>query len=375
METILNYVRLRKDLSFEERSFNNIDALILSEMAYVNWVDLKEEDTLLIEACKNYISQYTKEQMSTDFAFSSNIPALIFAISKSHRYQNIKIKKYQEVFDEDKNVQFAAVCFELEDGTLFIAYRGTDSSIVGWKENMQMTYTCDLPCHKLAQEFMADVLNAIPEKKSLFGLIKKKVYPKIYLAGHSKGGHLAMHAGIENKEFYPYITQIYNFDGPGFRSEYYEQNDLSNVLEKIITFRPENSIVGRLLDHKEKSVIVKAEGQGLLQHDPFNWSIDIDDFIYTDKLTKESDEALAYIDRMLMVKSDEERKTYIDLVFSLMDKLDIKTVNDLSNLGIRQGISGLRELTQMNSDERKFLLDVVNFLRLQTIPMIKAMKK
>lgn len=368
MEKLLDYVALRKDLTFAERGFNNVDALVLNQLSYADFQDC---NISLKKACKNYIEKYDQENV--EFGFSENVPKLIREISTSIRYQNIILKRQQVVFDQEQFIQFGAITFELEDGSLFMAFRGTDSTIVGWKENMKMTYESHLPCQDLAKNYVKEELEMIPEKKYLFGLIKRKVYPTIYVSGHSKGGYLAMYAYLSNKEYWSYITRVYNFDGPGFRDDFYEDIQGADY-DKITNYQPAQSIIGRLLSHHEKSVIVQADGVGLTSHDPFEWYMDTNNYVFADASTKESEDTLQFIDDILMSKSDEEKKKCIDLIFSLFDTLEINTISDMSKLGLKQGWVGLKELTHMNSEERKFIFDVVNFIRVQTAPLLKPKK-
>lgn len=375
MENIINYVRLRKDISFETAPFNNVDALVLSILSYINWENIiNDEKVNLISSCSEYFKKYTKEEIDRQYIFSIRTPILAKEIIQSKRYENISMMHYKNVYDENEVIQFSAVTFVLPDESLFISYRGTDGSINGWKENMQMTYKSNLSCHDLACQYAKEIFETIEEKTYFFGLFKKMEYPKIYLGGHSKGGNLAMYAALNEGFIKSYITQVYAFDAPGFREDLWLGKINDPILEKITNYKPKDSIIGCLLSHYEKSKILDAVDTGLTQHDSFNWSVDVNDFYYVDSLTEQSKEALDYIDRILMSKSDEDKKSYIDTLFSVIDKLEIKSLSDLTELGLRQGISGLLELRQMTSEERKFLFEVINFLRIQTISLIKVGK-
>lgn len=376
MENILDYVNMRRDISFSLRSFNTIDALVFSTLAYVNWKDIVDKDPISIqEACRAYFLKYTKEEIRAQYAFSARVPDLAQALCNNERYNGIKLIHYKEIFDQEKVIQFSAVTFILPDESLFIAYRGTDGSIIGWKENMQMTYLDHLPCQKLACEYAKEVIDSIEEKKYMFGFLKKKVYPKIFLGGHSKGGNLAMYTMLQEPSVQEYIKHVYAFDAPGFRKSFWQGVKNTVALKKIVNYKPKDSIIGCLLEHYEKCKIIDAVETGLVQHDSFCWSADIYDFNYVKSLTEQSKQDIAYIDRILMSKSDEDKKMYIDLVFDVMDKLEINTINDMSELSIRQGINGLHELRQMSNDERKFLFEVINFLRIQAFSVFKNTNK
>lgn len=367
MENILSYIYWRKDLSFKERAFNEVDALILAELAYVEWENIVNKVPITIDkACQQYYQLHDEEDMKKRYAYSSKIPLLIKELQDTKRFKNIKMKNYDSVFDAENEIQYAAITFVLPDGTLFVGYRGTDSSMVGWKEDMKMTYQEEIPSYQLAKDYLKKVFDDLTPETTFFGFRKKMTYPKLYLGGHSKGGNLAMYAGICVEEMHEQITAIYNFDGPGFRKSFYEKHDVTAILPKIITYLPKSSIIGRLLEHKEKHVIFDAYESGLSQHDSFCWKVNSNGFNTVKKFSKESDETRVYVDKMLMSKPVEQRKIFIELVFSIFDKLDISTINDLSELGLRKGLNGIKELSALNSEERKFVLEVMGFLWMQT---------
>lgn len=376
MENILNYVRLRQDISFQISPFNAIDALILSNLAYVDWNDIvKDEKVDLQQACVQYLKMYTPEEIQRKYTFSNNVPNLVKEVSHASRFKGISLMKYRDTFDEEKVIQFSVVTFVLPDETLFISYRGTDGSINGWKEDMQMTYQSHLPCHHMAAEYAEEIINGIEEKSFWFGLVHKKIYPKIYLGGHSKGGNLAMYASLFGKNIQEHVTSVFAFDAPGFRKDAWDSLEDKSILNKITNYKPKDSVIGCLLEHQEQSKIIDAKDFGLTQHDAFSWSIGPKDFNYVQSLTKQSEEALAYIDKILMSKEDVDKKTYIDLIFSVIDKFDVKQLSDFSDIGIRKGISGILELRQLSGEEIKFLFEVISFLRSQTSSLLKQAKK
>lgn len=195
MENLLNYVRLRRDIDFSIRPFNEVDMLVCADLSYVDWDGIVEkEEVSLEEACRKYLSLYSEKELKSKYTFSINLPHLIDALQDTIRYGNIKLKNYKKVYSDEDVIQFSVVTLVLPDGSLVLSFSGTDGSITGWKENLMMTYSKDLPCQILAKDYVKETIADIPETSYLFGLKKKKVYPKMYLTGHSKGGNLAMYA-------------------------------------------------------------------------------------------------------------------------------------------------------------------------------------
>ena len=184
-----------------------------------------------------------------------------------------------------------------------------------------------------------------------------------------------MYAALKTTQYAGVITKVLAFDAPGFRSSFIDSIKDNPVLKKITNYKPKDSIIGCLLEHNEKEVVLDAEESGLLQHDTFSWKITTDSYLQLKELSITSKETLQLVDRLLLSKSDEEKKEYIDLIFSIMDRLDITNVSNLSEISLKQVMLGFLELKNMSNDERKFIFDIVNFIRMQTYSWMKTQKK
>lgn len=365
MLNILDYITLRKDLSFAQCPFQEIDALIFSELAYIDWGGIAEEKIELPTACERFFQENTGSDFADKYAYSLHLPDLVRHLRDTNRYRHTEIFHYRTVFDEMQEIQFAAMTFRLEDGSLFIAYRGTDSTMIGWKEDMKMTYTDEVAAHYLAWNYALEIYDQHYMRKGFFGR-KRPMNVPLYLGGHSKGGNLAMYVAFREERMQPAITKVYNFDGPGFRPSFYERVRIEPIIQRIQTYVPKDTIIGRLLDHKEAVIVVDAMEIGMSQHDAFHWSVEAGGFVTLNHWSEESDRVQQVIDQILMSKNDIQRKAYIDRIFQLLDRLEIKQLSDFSSLTLRQGVTGLREFTAMSSEERKFFFDVVNFLWTQS---------
>ncbi len=372
MENILNYVNLRKDITFQMSPFNSVDLLVLADLSYIDWDGIVEnEEKYLIDACKEYFQVRSEEQINQRFLFSKNLPSLLSSLKESVRFRNIKMKRYQTVFSEEQLIQFGAITFVLEDESLVVSYRGTDASITGWKENLVMTYSMDLPCQVLAKEYLESMVN--DNKKiisSFFGLKKREVMPSVYVTGHSKGGNLAMYAYLKAEVDTSCVKSVVSFDGNGFLPEFWEGLNP----DKVVNYIPKGSIIGRVLEHKENYKIMDACEHGLVQHDTFNWNVGYNDFHYVDTLSNEADDVLKRIDELLFSKSLEQRKVYTDLIGMFFDKMEIFTIGDMSDLSLRQAISGLKELRGLSAEEIKFLFDIIRFIIQQSGSILKGDK-
>lgn len=367
MDNILTYVKWRKDLKFNERPFNDVDALIFAILAYAEWDGIVGKKAISLQSAAQKFSQSKdRKDDAKRYAYSLEIPLLVNMLNDTRRYNDVKIMNYQTVFDKGEVVQFSGVTFVLPDHTYVIAYRGTDSSILGWKEDFKMTYLEEIPSHKYALAYLNETMPS-NEKKKFFSLKNKKV-KDVYIVGHSKGGNLAMYASLKAPQFHQQITRVYNFDGPGFLPSFYAKNteNLATILPKTKLYLPHASIIGRLLDHKEEAYVIEGYESGLMQHSAFKWRVHIDGFVNAQALSKQSDEYVAYIDKMLLSKTKEEKRMLIKAIFDSLEKLNIEEITDLGELNLKKGFDSLKEFGQMSNEDKRFFLDCLRFLFTQT---------
>lgn len=360
MKNILNYLEWRGDIGLHYRPFNEIDALIFGMIGYMEWDNIvKKEPILLQDACKQYFKIHTPKEIEKRYIYSPDIPGLMKLLKKVQRYKDVYLSEYVSISDQQKEVQFCAVTIRVEDIS-YISYRGTDSTILGWKEDLNMTYKDEVPSQKLAREYLEKWV-LTNKRKNGFSFLRKKA-PTLYLGGHSKGGNLAMYAALCAHEAHEYIKQVYNFDGPGFRKGFFEGYNNTEILKKITTYLPEESIIGRLMLHQEKQIVIKGRSKGLQQHDAFYWECGINKMQRAEKLSKESDDTKDYIEKLLLSKSDQQKEEFITLLFNVLKNTEIKNISDFMALNLKQGMTGIKELTSMSAEDRKLFIDCLKLI-------------
>ena len=374
MENVLQYLKWRGDILFSERSFNENDALICGLLGYIEWDNIVQDDKILLrDACQKNLEIHTHEEMALTYAYSPMLIELMETLPSAARYKNVVLKRYESILDEDEGGQFSAVTIELDNHTYFISYRGTDSTILGWKEDFEMTFLDMIPSQQMALNYLQKIYNEmIPKKKRLF---RNSQTPTIYLGGHSKGGNLAMYAAICCEEMKPYITHVYSFDGPGFREDFYKNHEYHSIIERIYNYAPMSSLIGRLMIHKEKYVIFKAYDNGLQQHDGFYWKVTAENFDYVDKFDAESDKTIQYINDVLLSKTDAEKKTFISLIFKILNDIKISEITDFNEISLTQAYNGLKELKSLSLEDSKMLLEFLKLIVLQVKSVYFTKKK
>ncbi len=208
--------------------------------------------------------------------------------------------------DADAVVQFAAITLYLPDDSLYIAYCGTDSTLVGWKEDFYMSFMEDVPAQMEALDYARKILKKNPGKK-------------FYLGGHSKGGNLAIYTAVNlPAELKANLLHVSNYDGPGFPNSYIQSHDFGSVLDRIDTFIPQESMIGRIHEHAEGFQVVESTESGIQQHDIYSWLMGPTLMTLLDKADDASEITYRAIQNILQSTSPAQRKEYIDRIFDLL---------------------------------------------------------
>ncbi len=242
MANIFDYMNWR-DLPLKQVEFNEIDNLILARLSYFpfdGYLNQGEKITVK-EAYQRY-----QEQGTTGRILQQEDIELYPILASSTRFGNMILTSYSNKIDPIQEKQFSAITIEMEDDTLYVAYRGTDNTIVGWKEDLNMSFSELVPAQTDAVAYLENVAKQYQNKK-------------IRVGGHSKGGNLAVYAAVfANPEVQKKIINVYNNDGPGFCDKVINSESYQNILNKVHTYIPQTSIIGRLLNHQEETTILKS---------------------------------------------------------------------------------------------------------------------
>lgn len=322
MTNLFDYMKWRGDLSFSASPMNDIDALIFAELSYVPFDEIKgcesAEGVLLSDAAAEYFK--THDPYTTDLGaiVPSAIVTMFYEMTKCDRFRNVILSRYVNDTSEERGEQFSAVTIKISDTETYVAFRGTDDTVVGWEENFNMALYSPVPAQKSAVEY----LNSTPVDKDI----------KLYVGGQSKGGNLAVYAAVKcNLGIEKHITSVYNFDGPGFSREFLEAEDYVSIAPRIVNVFPEQSIVGMLFEHTNDYIVVKSSNGGLWQHDSLSWQVEGTKFITAPELSAGSREFDGAFSEWLATLSEEERKVIIPTIFDTMYATDSSTLTELKS--------------------------------------------
>lgn len=304
MTNVLDYIKWRGDLTFSQDAFIAVDALVLSSLVYVKFEHIPAEAQKRSITLKMAADAFFQLDHPEEHARMKEDVELLRLAAQSVRFGGVRIVGYGNTFAPEQDTQFAAMSFELGDGTLCAAFRGTDSTLVGWKEDFNMTYLDSVPAQRLALRYVQDI-DAIYDGG-------------IRLCGHSKGGNLAVYAAAMcSDSTRNSILEIYNFDGPGFTEHMLQEEGYKAILPKIHTFIPQSSIVGMMLEHEEEFTVIHSDGHGIFQHDSYTWEIMGKELIPVEQITSDSVFVNTALKEWLAAMTPEERGQFINALFSL----------------------------------------------------------
>jgi hypothetical protein len=281
MAGIFDYIRWRGDLSFHAAPFNPVDNIILTHISYFPFdriVGGPEENSgiTIAEAAKKIAGILRRRPGAFDdeLVFRDD-PALVAALGSSGRYGNLELRGYVNQIDPAAEKQFSALSILGCGGFSLISYRGTDNTIVGWKEDFNMGFS--------------DIIPAQLEAVSYLETMAAKIRGPLCLGGHSKGGNLAIYAAAFcGKHTRRRIRRIYSNDAPGFKRRVLESSGFAEIKDRIQSFIPQSSVVGMLFEHPEDYTVVKSSQTGLMQHDVFSWEVERDDLVRVKEVSQGS---------------------------------------------------------------------------------------
>ena len=315
MSDIRDYIRWRGDLRFSQVPLNSVDTLVFAELCYIHFDDLLDDpDTPreLMDAAEEF---FTREDCEELVRSKYDLELLELA-AKSVRFGQTEICWYRDKLIPEQETQFAAMTFLMDDGTALVTFRGTDSSVIGWKEDFNMSFQQSVPSQRMAQDYVREV-----------GL---RYGGPISICGHSKGGNMAVFSAARSSPMLQSrIRAVYNHDGPGFSEYMMGDPGYMAMVPKIHTFVPQSSVIGMLMDHEEPYTIIKSKQIGVLQHDAYNWEVMGPGFIRMEEITADSRFLNETIRTWAAGLSNQERNAIVDAVFGILEEGNVEKSDEI----------------------------------------------
>ena len=352
MANMMDYLDWRGDLTLAQDEFGEVDNLLLSYLAYVRLDGIApapgEGERSLPEISADFFRIHSEEYLKKEKSLTRLAWRVMPKMAASKRFEGIHIRNFVNYISQENKVQFCAMEILLDDGTSYVGYRGTDDTIVGWKEDFEMVIG-EVPAQSTAEEYLNYVGDHCDRP--------------LRVGGHSKGGNLAVFAAAQCKpQIRERILNIYNNDGPGFREEFLDDAGLASVKERILRIVPETAIVGLLLHHNVEPVVIKSTQTGTMQHDGMSWQVEGKYFVRCPEINK----AGVMFDRTLknwmgQIK-ESERGPFIEEFFSVLEAPGVETLTELQNEGMRALKAILARMDELTPESKKIMQQLIKSL-------------
>ncbi len=318
MGNLIDYLLWQGRIGFSSLPFNDMDSMVLSTLGYIDFSRvLSKEDSLpFSEAVARLKKKETPRFLALDYPFKKELYAqFLDAVLKSERFSQLLVHDYVDIHDEAKTTQFAAISFTLRKGLEAIVYRGTDETLVGWKEDCMLSFM-KAPCQESALAYLKEILG------------KTK---KAYVMGHSKGGNLALFASLySSDEELKQIQDIYLLDGPGLCKDVFPEVATHRIDDKVHAFEPEFDVVAKIFKMDfSNTIILKSDEEGLMCHGLLSWQIKDGAFVVAEKNDPEAIWIQSTIDTLVENLTPKERESFVNTMFDALGKNGAKTLFEL----------------------------------------------
>ncbi|MCM1058032.1 MAG: DUF2974 domain-containing protein [Firmicutes bacterium] len=351
MGTVLDYIKEYGKYSFGEKPMTEVDSLALCQLSYLKFdgmvPDVKEHrPSVTLESLKEHPDY---EKLFADVRYEEVNRALIEGMLAGKRFRDLQLNCYVNEVETECETQFSAVTYILNDGTVYVAYRGTDETIVGWKEDFNMAFLSPVP----GQEYSVGYLNAVAAG----------IRGPFYLGGHSKGGNLAVYSAMNcSQEIQDRILKIYSMDGPGFRPEVLEACHYDRIADRVVKILPHSSLVGMLFESDMRFQVVESKTFGLMQHDPYTWLVEGDHLKEVKDIYERTREMDNTLNTWILSLSEEQLKIFVDTLFQVISASQADNLIDMTAEWKRSMNGIIRALKEIDEDTARILRAVVKAL-------------
>lgn len=350
MPNIMDYMDWRGDIPLSVSPFNEVDNLVMCKLVALNFTDIVPEEgqVSLKEAAEGYFARYGDEDVRLGVLVAPGVVPLMKKLLASVRFGDIRFADYVNHIDTAREEQFSAMSILLSDGTRFVNFRGTDDTIVAWKENFNM-----------------GVEDAVPAQRDAAAYLAREAWrwsEPLRVGGHSKGGNLAVYSALHaDTEVQDRILNIYNNDGPGFRESVQSSPAYQRIRSRLTTLVPQYSLVGMLLSHDDEFEIVKSDETGISAHNGFTWEVLGTSFVRCPDFALRSRVFDSAVHAWASDLDMDTREAFVNALFDALTSTGARTLTDLTEHRIRQSMAMVQNVWQ-DPEQKALLLDTMELL-------------
>jgi len=346
MANLFDYLLWRGDLSFRESPFNPVDNVIFSQLAYLTFdgiIPSPEEKTAinLSLAVRIFREKLNANVIKSTSGFKED-PDFIKAIISSKRFSGCELFGFINHFDTELEIQFSAFCVSTNDGCTSIIFRGTDSSLVGWKEDFNMCFMDVIPSQLIAVNYLEKMARCIRGS--------------LRIGGHSKGGNLAIYAAAHcKKNIQKRIKNIYSNDAPGFNEKVTSGAGYKAIKDKIKSFVPQSSIIGMFLQEGNYFTVIHSSESGLMQHCQYSWEVTHNNLVLAEKSTPSSRFVNNIIREWIDTHDKDDKEKFIEALYYVLKEADVKSTIELEKTWFTSIGRVMKSLNGMEETSKKFM--------------------
>ena len=356
MANILDYLDWRGDLTFAQSPFNEVDNLILAELSFVDFKGIvprtgEGKSVFLAGAAEQYFARFPAgEKIDMGVLVPDEIPELLRKMAASRRFGALGLNCFEDKTDHERGEQFAALTVELGEGSVYLAFRGTDDTLAGWKEDFMLACTPQIPAQRMAAEYVAWVAKQYPRRKLRIG-------------GHSKGGNLAVWSAVHAPaNVQRRIREVWSNDGPGFHTDILSLPEHADIVRRIITILPQSSLVGMILEHDEDYTVVRSSERGAWQHDGFSWEVRGPDFVHLHSVTRQGRRNDLVLKEWVRNMPLDQREKFVEGLFEVLTASGAETLTELKEESLKGAAAMVRAMKDLDKDTREALSYAVKVL-------------
>lgn len=350
MDNLHTYLKKYGKFDFYDRPFNEVDNVILSIIAYIDFSGIVSDNKLdkitLSEASDLFYKKYDSKKIDSFMMSIRHASKMLGEIANTNRFKDVLL--YNFTYKLDHDMQFGAITMKLPNKGIYIGYKGTDSMISGWKEDFMFASVFPTPAQNEAILYLNNAVNFLENN--------------IYVGGHSKGGNLALIASMYCKSSVRHrIKTVFSNDGPGLRLEEFNSKEYKRILPKVVSFIPRASVVGLILNRYDNSIIIDSKNKSVLQHDITSWLVN-GTILARSNASSFSEKFDKAMDTWINGLSVEEKIKLTNIIFDVLDKAEIYDICELKGSKLKTCIKIFKEFKNVPKEQSKFVVDAFKVL-------------
>lgn len=355
MANLLDYIDWRGDIPVHFDGFGEVDNLILAELSFVRLSGIvpgtgEDGSVTLRDAAKECFLRWMDGEALSNAIAPDRIIELLRRAAASERFGTMRLSGYEEIFSEEHEQQFAALTFEVGDGTVYCAFRGTDDTLIGWKEDFNMGFMDAIPSQKSALQYL---MRAAARYSGM----------RLRVGGHSKGGNLAVYSAANADEaVQSRILRIYNNDGPGFNRDLSKDTGYRRIESRILSVMPQSSVVGKIMEHEENATIVRSTASGIGQHNGFTWQVRGRHFEHLEDFSREGKRTEETLESWAAELSPEQREAFVGALYEVLSGTGARTLGELSEDKLQSAAAMLKTYRNLDDQTRTALSGAMGLL-------------